>query len=174
MYFISPFILHCATEKLKGKLTCPHAPTTYYPMTYDRSRSSRQQAREIALQILFQREFAPEVNIETSLDYFTSMIQADSESRKYAGLLLHGVIEKISELDQRISDRSKNWSLDRMSPVDRSILRIGCYELCFTEADVPKKVAINEAIELAKRYSGTDSSSFVNGILDEIQKNEVI
>lgn len=92
------------------------------------------------------------------------------EAIPYAEGLVAGVVEKKGELDDLIRKFSQHWRIDRMSLVDRNILRIGAFELCY-RPDVPARVVINEAIELAKRYGTDDSGAFVNGILDSIHLN---
>lgn len=130
--------------------------------------SKRRRARELALQVLFQKEFVSDVDIEASLKYFREQLEMPDDSWQYAEKLLYGIEAHKSEIDRKISEKSHNWKISRMSPVDLSLLRIGTYEIFFGGGEVPPKVAIDEAIEVAKRYSGTESASFINGILDEI------
>lgn len=98
---------------------------------------------------------------------FCTYYEIIPEAIPYAEGLVAGVVEKKGELDDLIRKFSQNWRIDRMSLVDRNILRIGAFELCY-RPDVPARVVINEAIELAKRYGTDDSGAFVNGILDSI------
>ena len=93
-----------------------------------------------------------------------------TSSRLFAELLVNGVVEFRSVIDKKISGIAKNWSLERMPPVDLSILRIGAYELLYLP-EIPDSVVIDEAIEIAKRYGTKDSPSFINGLLDKIAKN---
>ncbi|RLB74858.1 MAG: transcription antitermination factor NusB [Deltaproteobacteria bacterium] len=93
-----------------------------------------------------------------------------TSSRLFAELLVNGVVEFRSVIDKKISEIAKNWSLERMTPVDLSILRIGAYELLYLP-EIPNSVVIDEAIEIAKRYGTKDSPSFINGLLDKIAKN---
>lgn len=95
----------------------------------------------------------------------------EPEVREYTELLVRGVVEKLSALDACIERFAENWEIGRMACVDRNILRLGTYEMLFVE-EIPMKVAINESVELAKRYGEADSSKFVNGILDRIGKTE--
>lgn len=90
-------------------------------------------------------------------------------TRMFAEALVKGVAEQRSVIDKKIVDAAKNWSIERMAPVDLSILRIGTYELLY-RPDIPASVSINEAIEIAKRYGTKDSPSFVNGVLDKIAR----
>ena len=95
----------------------------------------------------------------------------DPDIRSYAEKLVRGVLEKIEIFDQIIERVADHWEIKRMAYVDRNILRLSAYELLYSD-DIPVKVAINEAVELAKRYGEPDSSKFVNGILDRIAKTE--
>ena len=94
----------------------------------------------------------------------------DPEARAYAAELAEGVERHLDELDTLIRSISVHWRLDRMAVVDRNLLRLAAYELVHRREDVPRKVAINEAIELAKRFGAIESGAFVNGILDRIEK----
>ena len=94
----------------------------------------------------------------------------DREARAYAEELAEGVEVHKGDLDGLIRSISRHWRLDRMAVVDRNLLRLAAYELVHRSEDVPRKVAINEAIELAKRFGATESGAFVNGILDRIEK----
>ncbi len=134
--------------------------------------TKRRRSRELALQVLFQREFVPDVQIDASLKYFSEHLDIPQESFAYAQILLQGIEKNAQEIDRLISDKSKNWKIPRMSAVDLSLLRIGTYELIFSQDAIPPKVAIDEAIEMAKRYGGTESTNFVNGLLDEILKTK--
>lgn len=126
---------------------------------------SRTRAREVALQLLYGEDLNPRVD-RGPIEEFISGRIGDSRVRAFARDLVAGVHTKRSQLDQLISEIAENWKLERMSPVDRNILRLGAYELLFT--DVPPKAAIDEAIKLAKRYGTSQSSQFVNGILDRV------
>ena len=97
----------------------------------------------------------------------------DREIITYANLLSQGVGGHMEDIDQKISDYATNWQIKRMAIIDRNIMRIGLYELKYT-TDIPPKVAINEAVELAKKYGDLESSKFVNGILDKIHKKEIV
>jgi transcription antitermination factor NusB len=97
--------------------------------------------------------------------------QEEDEVVSYAVYLVNGVKENMEKIDAVISKYAANWEIGRMATVDRNILRVASYELLFSD-EVPPKVAINEAIEMAKKYGDKDSSKFVNGILDKISKTE--
>ena len=138
---------------------------------------SRRSCREAALQALYQfdtlGEFSPET-FQLFLDHFQSQVELDDsdlESRlvadQFCRELVHGVVEKLEAIDEEISRASAHWSLTRMARVDRNILRLATFELLFRD-DVPHKVSINEAIEIAKRFSSPEASMFINGVLDAI------
>lgn len=129
----------------------------------------RRIARECALQLLFQYDFTRHVPLREELEEFWSMRLEPEDIRQFTEELLRGTIEHLPEIDKRIADSTQHWSLERMAAVDRNILRIATYELLF-RLDIPVKVAINEAIEIAKKYGSQDSPSFINGILDRIAK----
>jgi transcription antitermination factor NusB len=132
----------------------------------------RTQAREIALQALYQHDLARKANKELkagadAFEPFLAEVSSDPDVREYARYLLDGVLTSIESLDERIAGAAKNWKLSRIAPIDRCILRIALLEL-LESRDVPPKVAINEAIDLAKKFSTEGSGAFVNGILDRI------
>ena len=132
---------------------------------------TRRKSRELALQALYQGELAGQVGL---LDFaeFCAHFQANRKAMPYAKKLLDGVLEKREEINRLISRYAENWRLERMSVIDRNILRLAVFELHFQD-DVPTSVAINEAVEIAKRYSTDDSGPFINGILDAMAKEEV-
>lgn len=136
----------------------------------------RRKAREIALQLLFQKEFAPPITAQlwqaTVLSDETSKEPEKTlpESFKYAELLVQGIHDKQTEIDSLIQRNSQHWKLDRMTTVDRNIIRLGVYEMKFAIEILPASIAINEAVELAKIFSTTDSPAFINGLLDQINK----
>ena len=132
----------------------------------------RTQAREITLQALYQFDIQRQID-ESVLcgvdDYEGFIVKStdDPEVRDYARRLLDGVFGSLRKLDEQIASVSENWRLDRTAAVDRCVLRIGLFEM-LESPEVPPKVAINEAINLAKKYSAEQSGAFVNGILDKI------
>lgn len=127
---------------------------------------SRRQARESALQLLFQFEFALTSELEPALTSFAENFKVGDID--YVRQLLKGCINHQSELDRVIEAASRNWKIPRMALVDRNILRLASYELLFMHESVPTKVVINEAIELARYFGTEDSPAFVNGVLDQI------
>ena len=130
---------------------------------------SRHEARERALQILFQYDIHGRPGLW--LDMFWTENEATDEVKAFAERLVAGVLEKKKELDALIGKYATNWKISRMPIVDRSILRAGVYELLWMD-DVPAKVTVNEAIELAKSFGDDDASKFVNGILDKVLSAE--
>ncbi len=137
--------------------------------------STRSKGRRIALQVLYLLEWDPDKDIEGAInDYMTSLamrpLKENDESLVFARDRVHGVVSNMDKIDQTISKFARNWRLDRMASVDRNILRLGTYELMYC-SDVPPQVAINEAVELAKRFGTEDSAAFVNGILDAAMKS---
>ncbi len=126
----------------------------------------RRQAREAALQALFMCDFVVQWDIETvsfCFEHF-SVIKA---ARPFATRLCQGVVENLVAIDSKLTCASENWSLSRMGRVDRSILRLATFEIEYLD-EVPINVAINEAIEIAKRYGAEESPVFVNGVLDKV------
>lgn len=129
--------------------------------------TKRSRGREIALQALYLLEQNAGVNPD-ELRRFLERRLRDEKVRDYAELLIAGVREHLTEIDGMISQAADNWRIDRMAAIDRNILRIGAFEIVH-RTDIPRKVAINEALELAKRYSTAHSSRFVNGVLDRLR-----
>lgn len=127
---------------------------------------ARTTAREAALQLLYALENAGEAR-STVIREFWRETPGDAEGRAYADELVLGIWERRTEVDERISQASENWRVERMTPVDRNLLRLAAYELEFVP-DVPRAVAIDEAVEIAKRFGTEDSSKFVNGVLERI------
>jgi N utilization substance protein B len=126
----------------------------------------RTRGREVALQVLYQIEQNPGVD-PAQLDQFLVRRLRDEKLIAFTRMLVDGVREHQKALDAMISELAENWRIDRMAAIDRNILRLGAFELLHC-TDVPRSVAINEALELAKRYSTAQSSRFVNGILDRV------
>lgn len=126
----------------------------------------RRQAREIALKIIFQIDVG-KLNPEEVLQYYLGGKQGSGEAEKYAEQLSRGVMAELPAIDRLLAEKALNWELDRLESVDRNLLRLATYEL-LRSPDIPKNVIINEAIEMAKKYSTEDSSRFINGILDKI------
>lgn len=130
---------------------------------------SRRQAREAAVQILYFRDLNPHETLDNSLHAFWEGQSYDGETQAFAEDLARGALEKRAAIDEQIQKVTENWDLDRIAAVDRNILRLAIYEMMY-RADVPPVVSINEAIEIAKKFSTRESGKFVNGILDRIRK----
>ena len=131
----------------------------------------RRTARECALQMLYQYDVGRQP-VEEILESFWEMNEHPKRVREFADELFEGSIERIKEIDRTIQQHTQNWRLSRMAAVDRNILRVAVYEfLCDT--GTPVTVVINEALEIAKKFSTHESAQFVNGILDSI-KNDLL
>ena len=128
----------------------------------------RTRGREIALQVLYQTEQNPGHDAKEARRFIERRLLGDRKLCEFAEGLVAGVQKNQLRIDALITAVAENWRLDRMAAIDRNILRLGAFEMLFSP-DVPTKVAINEALELAKRYSTAQSSRFVNGILDRLQ-----
>jgi len=129
---------------------------------------ARYSGREAALQMLFQIE-ASGASADDAIDLFWRSFAADAdpEGRVYADACVRGVLEAGALLDQQIAAASQNWRVERMARVDRNVLRLGTWELVH-QANVPRAVVLDEAVELAKAYGTDDSSAFVNGVLNKV------
>jgi N utilization substance protein B len=125
----------------------------------------RSRAREVALQLLYELDRNP-ATPDRDRSFVESRLRG-AGVRQFALDLIAGVRTKRDEIDRIIQEVAQNWSLSRMTPIDRSILRLATFEILFCN-DTPVKVAIDEAIELAKRFGTAESSRFVNGILDRV------
>jgi len=124
----------------------------------------RREARELVLHILYEREF-----IDTPLAELISERDA-GDQKQYLEQTLDGVVERITELDQTIDQYALGWRVERLAVLDRNILRLGLYELLHAP-EIPAEVAIDEAVELAKKYGTDNAPSFINGILDRVWKD---
>jgi transcription antitermination factor NusB len=127
---------------------------------------TRRKARELTIQILFAMEFSS-VDQDEITDMVCKNFDSSKSARAFSGELVRGVRENIKHLDNVIRRSSKNWRIERMSIVDRSILRLAAYEMLYRK-EIPYKVSIDEAVELGKRYGTEESGSFINGVLDNI------
>lgn len=130
--------------------------------------TARRQARELALQILFQTEFAPQISYQTFLEVFEQSVEP--EVTEYAQLLVSGVQRNKEAIDSKLQVSSAHWKVERMATIDRNILRIAVYEMKFASDPIKENIAINEAVEIAKKFGTTESGSFVNGLLDQVSK----
>jgi transcription antitermination factor NusB len=126
----------------------------------------RTRARELALQFLYQLDLRGDDLLPEARDFVTAE-ERDGETTRFALRLVEGTHEHKIEIDKVIQGVAQNWNISRMAVVDRNVLRLSTFELLHCQ-DIPPKVAINEAIELGKRYSTQNSGAFINGILDKI------
>ena len=130
-------------------------------------------AREHALKVLYQVEITRRPFELIMEDYWKMDEIDDQEVKSYTKILVDGVLKNFKMIDEKISKYATNWQLKRMAVIDRNVMRLGLFELQYS-TDIPPKVAINEAVELAKKYGDLESSKFVNGILDRIHKKEIV
>lgn len=126
----------------------------------------RTRSRELALQFLYQLDLRGDDLLAEAKDFLRNE-ERDAETQRFALRLVEGTFEHWDEIDKTIQGVAQNWNIARMAVVDRNVLRLATYELLHCK-DIPPKVAINEAIELGKRYSTSNSGGFINGILDKI------
>jgi N utilization substance protein B len=131
--------------------------------------SRRSRAREVALQILYEEDVNPRASIDRAKEFVSGRLNSPDLEEFCLGLI-QGVRRNQEELDALLAQTADNWSLDRMAATDRNVLRLGAYEILFTET--PGRAAINEAVELAKRFGSANSAPFVNGILDKFLKRK--
>ena len=130
--------------------------------------ANRTMVRTVVFQMLFQEELNPGSLEHLSESYIAQELPRREPLLKFAKQLLQNAVEHREVIDEQLAAFSQNWTLARMSPTDRSILRLGASEILYT--DTPKPIAINEAVELAKKFGTKDSPAFVNGILDRVQQ----
>lgn len=129
---------------------------------------NRRKGREAALQLLFLQDLSGGFNERVAANYWEEN-PADDETRDFSRRLVTGVFENLPTIDAAMGKFSAHWKLHRMAAVDRNIIRLAVYELCHCP-DIPIKVSLNEAIEIAKKFGSEESGAFVNGILDQIAK----
>jgi len=137
---------------------------------------TRRRAREAALQFLFQDDFilekrTPGEDFETRFTDFCKLYQVNKKARPYMLILLQGTMSHCDRIDQLIEEHAKNWRLPRIAATDRNLLRLAVYEMVYCD-DVPDQVAINEALEIAKRFGSLESPAFINGILDSVKNSK--
>ena len=131
----------------------------------------RTRSRELALQFLYQLDLRGDDLLPEAKDFLRNE-ERDAETQRFALRLVEGTFEHWDEIDKTIQGVAQNWNIARMAVVDRNVLRLATYELLHCK-DIPPKVAINEAVDLAKKYSSKNSSAFVNGILDRVRERFV-
>jgi transcription antitermination protein NusB len=126
--------------------------------------SRRSRAREVALQILFEDDVNPRATVAEMKQFVHGRLKSP-ELEEFCMSLILGVRRNQAELDEQLAKTAENWSVARMAATDRNVLRLGAFEILYTET--PDRAAINEAVELAKRFGSAQSAQFVNGILDK-------
>ena len=131
---------------------------------------SRRKGRSVAVQILYQLEMNAQ-DLEQALPVFWEHNAHDDAVRDFAERIARGVWQNRESIDAIIADTAKNWSLERIAPIDRSILRAAIYEILHCD-DIPCKVTLNEAIELGKKYGCDKSGAFINGVLDSVAESQ--
>ena len=129
---------------------------------------ARRRSREVALQALYQMEMSGRKPVE-SLEVLCRHFEVSDRAEGYARELVEGIAGKWDEINDRIRRCAANWRLERMTVIDRNIIRLAVYELCCRD-DVPPRVAINEAVELAKKYGTGESGAFINGVIDAVNR----
>lgn len=129
----------------------------------------RSRAREVALQLLFQHDVNPTVPRE-AIERFVRDRLGNAPAEAFCLTLYDGVVKNIDQIDMRLTSASDNWKLQRMAASDRNVLRLGTFEIAHAPNVTPGPVAIDEAIELARRYGSKDSPAFVNGVLDKVYR----
>lgn len=132
---------------------------------------TRRRAREIVLQLLFEEDLHPTRDHQVAKEFLSKRLHHHEPLVAFAQSLIDGVRTHRSDLDKLLSKHSANWAIQRMATIDRNILRIATFEML--HGNTPGRVAINEAIDIARRYGGLHSGAFVNGILDRILRQEV-
>jgi N utilization substance protein B len=162
-------------------------------LRHDGRMGKRREARERAVQFLFQHDLNPPDNLELELEQFWNTQRAaaieeeksaskwgeppaalppptveEAETRLFADPLIRGVIEHRDEIDERVKKHCQNWDFHRIAAVDRNVMRLAIFEMLHRE-DIPPVVSINEAVDIAKKFSTEDSGKFVNGILDKVR-----
>ncbi len=128
---------------------------------------TRRQARELAMQALFYMDIQNNASLQM-LESFCENFRPPKRSHPFFLTLVNGVLETRSEIDTLIERFSKNWKINRMSCVDRNVMRVAVYEMLYCE-DIPPKVSINEAVDVGKKFGGEESGAFINGIMDSIR-----
>lgn len=130
----------------------------------------RSQSRELALKVLYQMEHG-ERDVDEALKVFRENFDAPDRLFSYTDELVRGTSDNRQAIDEKLDQVSRKWRVERMLRIDRSILRLACYEMAFAKTPMPPKAAITEAIELAKRYGEDESPAFVNAVLDSLIKH---
>ncbi len=134
--------------------------------------SPRRDGREAAVQYLYGNDIQGEVDFsDDNLEAFWQLRLARPAAQDFATVIIGGVRDHLSEIDDLVREKLENFAFQRLTPVDRNILRVGAFEVLFA-TDIPWQVAINEAVEIAKRFGSEESPGFINGILDSLRKSQ--
>lgn len=128
----------------------------------------RRPARELALQALFQAEFSAPAPLASFLGLYEEKFPSDA--LEYAQGLVEGVLKHKAEIDSLIQANSRHWKIERIALVEKNIIRVGIFEMKYSGEPLKPSIAIDEAVEIAKKYGSTEAGSFVNGILDQISR----
>ena len=141
------------------------------PEKVEKSSGTRHKARECALQMLFASDVVHIPCEDLTANYWNELGDStfDDKTREFSNRLVCGTIKEISVIDDRIRTRAEHWRIERMAIVDRNVLRLAVYELLYS--DTPGTVVINEALEIARKFSSFESTQFINGILDAIKQD---
>lgn len=131
--------------------------------------ATRRRAREIVLQLLYEADLNPHRDAESAHAFIRSRMQGRKGLTEFADVLLRGTLAHRNQIDAEISKLATHWTLSRMAVTDRNVLRLGGYEIVYS--DTPGRVAVNEAVVLAKRYGDRNSPRFVNGVLDRLMRD---
>jgi N utilization substance protein B len=129
---------------------------------------TRRKARELGVQLLYQYDLG-KMDPDEAMCLFWEHFPANLEIQDFCRQLVLGTLDRLALIDELLGEASENWSLHRMSVVDRNILRLATYEL-LDRSDIPPSVSLNEAIEIAKKYSTPDAAVFINGVLDRVKR----
>lgn len=132
---------------------------------------NRRQAREYTLQVLFERDFTGALTPEAYSSRSRKRKSEEPNERGFAEELITGTLEHLDEIDRVIQESAEHWTIERMPVVDRNILRFSIYEILYRK-DIPSAVTINEALEIAKKYSSSESVSFINALLDRVSRRD--
>ncbi|HUU42051.1 MAG TPA: transcription antitermination factor NusB [Desulfatiglandales bacterium] len=127
----------------------------------------RRRSRELAIKVIFHLQFSKDDDPAATFDLICNNFEASQDIQVFSRELVLGVYSHMHELDDLITQASRNWRLERIARVDLSILRLAVYELLYRD-DIPPKVSINEAVDMGKKFGGIDSGAFINGILDKV------
>lgn len=140
--------------------------TPCLPRSSEEINLSRKKSRELAIQVLYQIEMT-KLDAEQALQFFWENYEQSDEQHEFTTRVVKGTIENINHIDELITKTAKNWSFNRLTPVDCSILREAVFEILYCP-DIPYRVTLNEAIELGKKFGSEKSGSFINGVLDHL------